>query len=107
MSEQALPLFAYGMLVKSGHGIGMLGSYSVMEPSAVPVELGLRVSVPLYAIALTERLQARPVRAVFDWLCDVFGPQNRWFNGEFRLDHPPSAYDSGFRMLFNIASDEL
>jgi DNA-binding transcriptional LysR family regulator len=97
--------FAYGMLVKAGLGIGMLGSYAAIEPAAVPVELGLRVSVPLYAIALTERLHARPVRAVFDWLCDIFGPQNPWFAEDFRLDHAPSAYDSGFRMLFNIESE--
>jgi DNA-binding transcriptional LysR family regulator len=94
--------FAYGMLVKAGQGIGMLGSYTVIEPTAVPLQLSLKVSIPLYAIALTERLQARPVRAVFDWLCDIFGPRNPWFNDEFRLDHPPSNYDSGFRMLFNL-----
>ena len=27
--------FAYGMLVKAGLGIGLLGSYSLVEPSAV------------------------------------------------------------------------
>jgi DNA-binding transcriptional LysR family regulator len=98
--------FAYGMLVKAGQGIGMLGSYAVMEPAAVPLELNLRVSVPLYAIGLTERLQARPVRAVFDWLCNLFGPGNPWFDNEFRLDNPASSYDSGFRMLFNLDSDK-
>jgi len=46
--------FAYGMLVKAGQGIGMLGSYSVMEPAAVPLEIDLRISVPLYLIALTD-----------------------------------------------------
>jgi DNA-binding transcriptional LysR family regulator len=54
--------FAYGMLVKTGHGIGLLGSYAVVEPSAVPLEIGLRISVPLFLVALTERLNARPVR---------------------------------------------
>lgn len=96
--------FAYGMLVKASQGIGLLGSYTVLEPAAVPLELGVRISVPLHAIALTERLQARPVRVAFDWLCDIFGSNNPWFNENFRLDHAPSVYDSGFRMLFNIGT---
>ena len=94
--------FAYGMLVKAGQGIGLLGSYTVLEPAAVPLELDVRISIPLYAVALTERLNARPVRAVFDWLCEIFSEKNPWFREGFRLDYPSSIYDSGFRLLFNI-----
>lgn len=94
---------AYGMLVKAGAGIGLLGSYAVLEPTAVPLELDVKMSVPLYAVALTERLKARPVRLVFDWLCDMFGPGNPWFNDEIQLDHPPSVYDAGIRSMFNVS----
>jgi DNA-binding transcriptional LysR family regulator len=94
--------FAYGMLVKAALGIGMLGSYTLVEPSLVPLEIDLRISVPLYLIALTERLNARPVRLVFDWLSEVFGPSNPWFSDEFKLDNPPSEYDAGFRKMFNL-----
>jgi DNA-binding transcriptional LysR family regulator len=94
--------FAYGMLVKAGLGIGMLGSYSVVEPCAVPLEIDLRISVPLYLIALTERLKARPVRLVFDWLSEVLGPANPWFSDEFKLNNLPSEHDAGFRKLFNL-----
>jgi DNA-binding transcriptional LysR family regulator len=93
---------AYGMLVKAGHGIGMLGSYTLVEPCFVPVEIDLRISVPLYLIALTERLNARPVRLAFEWLSEVFGTNNPWFSDEFRLNNPPSAYDAGFRKMFNL-----
>jgi DNA-binding transcriptional LysR family regulator len=93
--------FAYGMLVKAGLGIGLLGSYSLVEPSAVPVEIDLRISVPLYLIALTDRLNARPVRLAFDWLSEVLG-NNPWFGDEFRLNNPPSVYDAGFRKMFNL-----
>ncbi|MEJ0074298.1 MAG: LysR family transcriptional regulator [Alphaproteobacteria bacterium] len=93
--------FAYAMLVKSGQGIGLLGTYVLVEPSFVPLEIGLRISIPLYLVALTERLHARPVRLVFDWLGDVFG-NNSWFSNEFRLDNPPSEYDAGMRKLFNL-----
>jgi DNA-binding transcriptional LysR family regulator len=93
---------AYGMLVKAGLGIGLLGSYTVLEPDAVPLELDVRISVPLYALALTERLNSRPVQLVFDWLCEMFGPGNPWFHGEFRLHHPANRYDAGIKLLFNI-----
>lgn len=94
--------FAYGMLVKAGHGIGLLGSYTLVEPCFVPLELGLRISVPLFLLALTERLQARPVRLVFDWLAGIFGSNNPWFSDEFKLDNRPSEYDAGFRKMFNL-----
>ena len=94
--------FAYGLLVKAGLGIGMLGSYTLIEPGMLPLEIDLRISVPLYLIALTDRLNARPVRLVFDWLSEVFG-NNPWFSDEFRLNNPPSVYDAGFRKMFNLA----
>jgi DNA-binding transcriptional LysR family regulator len=93
--------FAYGMLVKAGQGIGMLGTYTLVEPCFVPLEIDLRISVPLYLIAATDRLSTRPVRLVFDWLGEVFG-NNPWFSDEFRLNHPPSVYDAGFRKMFNL-----
>ena len=94
--------FAYGMLVKAGLGIGLLGSYTALEPAAVPLEIGVRASVQMYAMALTERLNSKPVRIAFDWLCDIFGNSNPWFNADFRLDNPPSPYDAGFKLLFNL-----
>ncbi len=94
--------FAYGMLVKASVGIGLLGSYTVMEREAVPLEIMPNISVPLYAVAMTERLAARPVRLTYEWLCDIFSSNNPWFNPEFRLDNPPSEYDTGFKMLFNL-----
>ncbi|MES2194096.1 MAG: LysR family transcriptional regulator [Pseudomonadota bacterium] len=94
--------FAYGMLVKAGLGIGLVGSYSLVEPCAVPLEIDLRISVPLYLVAASDRLNTRPVRLVFDWLSDVFGGDNPWFSDEFKLNNPPSSYDAGFRKMFNL-----
>lgn len=94
--------FAYGMLAKAGHGIGLLGSFTLMEPCFVPLEINVRISVPLFLVALTERLNARPVRLVFDWLSEVFSPSNPWFTDELRLNNPPSEYDVGFRKMFNL-----
>ena len=92
----------YAMMVKAGLGIGLLGNYNVLEPAAVPLDLDVRISLPLYAVALTERLQAKPVRVVFDFLCDVFGPKVHWFTKEMRLDAPDAAQTEGYSMLFNL-----
>ena len=40
----------------------------------------------LYLIALTDRLKARPVRLVFDWLSEVFGRKNPWFSGRIQIE---------------------
>jgi DNA-binding transcriptional LysR family regulator len=98
--------FAYGMLVKSGLGIGLLGSYTLIEPCAVPLEIGLRISVPFFLVVLTERLNARPVRLVFDWLSEVFGGNNPWFSDEFKLNNAPSGHDVGFRRMFNLEESD-
>jgi len=93
---------AYGMLATAGQGIALLGSFTLIEPRLVPLEIGVRISVPLFLLAVTERLNARPVRLVFDWLSRVFGPDNPWFSDEFKLNNPPSEYDTGGRQLFNL-----
>jgi DNA-binding transcriptional LysR family regulator len=93
---------AYGLLVKAGNGIGLLGSYTVMEPSLVPLDLGVSISVPIFIMALNERLSGRPVRLVFDWLSGVFGTSNPWFADDMKLDNPPSEHDAGFRRMFNL-----
>jgi DNA-binding transcriptional LysR family regulator len=93
---------AYGMLAKTGQGIGLMGSFTLIDPCLIPLELGVRISVPVFLLALTERLNARPVRLVFDWLSELFGPNNPWFNDEFKLSNPPSQYDVGSRKMFNL-----
>jgi hypothetical protein len=62
----------------------------------------VRISVPLFLLAKTERLRARPVRRVFDWLAGIFGGDNPWFSDEFKLNNPASEYDAGFRKMFNL-----
>jgi DNA-binding transcriptional LysR family regulator len=94
--------FAYGMLVKAGMGIGLLGSYTLAEPDAMPLELGVHVKVPLYGVALTERLQSRPVRLAFEWLSDLFGSSKGWFQDQLITGPTRAEDDDGFRLLFNL-----
>jgi DNA-binding transcriptional LysR family regulator len=78
--------FVYGIMAKLDLGIALLGTYVIAEPDAVPLDLDVLISLPLYAIGLSERLDSRPVRLVFDWLCEIFGENNRWFKRTFTLD---------------------
>ena len=86
--------FAYGMLVKQGLGIGLLGSYATRDTSAVPLELGVHVALPMYAVALTEQLESRPARLVFDWLCSTFGEESPWFRKHLDLPDLPDTFPS-------------
>jgi DNA-binding transcriptional LysR family regulator len=77
--------FAYGLLVKSGLGIGLLGNYTLTDPAAIPLELDVHVTLPIHILAQSERLQARPVRLVYDWLSVIFGQANPWFAKDLNL----------------------
>lgn len=81
----------YCMLAKNGLGIALLGSYAVCEPAAVPLDLGFVVSLPLYGLALVERLRARPVKLVYDWLCDAFSEANPWLRAQVCLSDPSAS----------------
>jgi DNA-binding transcriptional LysR family regulator len=94
--------FVYGMMVKAGLGIGLLGNYTMLEPAALPLDLGVHVPLRTYACALTERLQAKPVRIVFDWICEMFGPANPWFAEQLSVTPQPSVADEGIRIMFNL-----
>jgi DNA-binding transcriptional LysR family regulator len=97
--------FVYGMMVKAGLGIGLLGNYTMLEPAALPLELGVHVPLRTYASVLSERLQSRPVRLLFDWVCHVFGSGNPWFDQRLALAAGPSVADEGIRIMFNLPSD--
>lgn len=81
--------FAYGLLVKSGMGIGLLGTYALSDPSLVPLELGVHIALPMHALALADRLQAKPVRLVYDWLREIFSPATPWFAPQLTLRDLP------------------
>jgi DNA-binding transcriptional LysR family regulator len=92
----------YGMMVKAGLGIGLLGTYTMLEPAARPVDPTVRVSLRMYASVLTERLESRPAKVAFEWMCMVFGEGNPWFQEEPIVTPRPSVADEGFRIMFNL-----
>jgi DNA-binding transcriptional LysR family regulator len=93
---------SYGMMVKAGLGIGLLVNYNMMEPAARPLDLDIHVKLRLYAVALTERLEAKPVRVIFNMVEKMFGPQNPWFQEQMALSVDDPAYREGYAMLFNL-----
>jgi DNA-binding transcriptional LysR family regulator len=81
--------FVYGIMVKLDLGIGLLGTYTAAEPEAVPLDLNVLISLPLYAVCLNERLRSRPVKIVFNWICEIFGPNVPWFRRDINLAAVP------------------
>jgi DNA-binding transcriptional LysR family regulator len=93
----------YGMMVKAGLGIGLMGSFTVLEPAVVPLDLDCSIPIPLYLTALTERLQSKPVRVVFDFVQSLLGPENPWLTEELNLDATRSSqFNEGYLQLFNL-----
>jgi DNA-binding transcriptional LysR family regulator len=93
----------YGVMVKAGLGIGLLASINLLEPASIPLDLDCEISIPLYLTALTERLQAKPVRIVFDLILSLLSDNNPWFSTKMHLDpEPDSLFTEGFRRLFNL-----
>jgi DNA-binding transcriptional LysR family regulator len=76
---------SYASSIIGGLGIGLLGNYTLSDQSLRHVGLGIHVSVPMYLLGLAERLEARPVRIVMNWLAETFGPANPWFSPVLNL----------------------
>ena len=55
------------------------------DPEMVPLDIGVHIKLPLYLHADSERLNAKPVRAVYDWLSDLFNVRNPWFGPDLSL----------------------
>jgi DNA-binding transcriptional LysR family regulator len=91
--------FVYGMMIKLDLGIGLLGTYASVQQDAVPLDLGVLISTPLYGIALRERLRSRPVGIVFEWFCEIFSERNEWFPREFNPEKMPSSFDALKRLF--------
>ncbi len=82
-------LLTYSLMVKSGLGIGLVASCTLADPNMVPLELGVHIRAPIYAVAPGERLSTKAVKIVFDWLSDIFEESVPWFLPELKLDTLP------------------
>ena len=98
-------MISYGLMVRSGLGIGLVGNFILADPDFVPIGLGIHVKLPLFIHAQTDRLKSRPVRLVFDWLCDVFSVDNPMFSREFNpKTMPPLAISQTIRHVSAVTS---
>ncbi len=96
------PSISYGMMVKAGLGIGLLGNYNLLEPKARPLDLGLHISLKMHAVVLRERLEARPIRIVFEQIEEVFGEHSPWFSQKMALSVSDPKHRTGYDLLFNL-----
>ena len=78
---------SYGLMVKAG--------------------LGIHVKLPIFIHAQTERLKSRPVRLVFDWLCELFSPENPVFSREFNPKTAPQQVISQTLRHISVGSSLL
>lgn len=92
---------SYGMMVKAGNGIGLLSNYTMMDPAFRPLDLDVHVKLRLHAVALTERLEAKPVRIVMGLLEELFSAQNPWFQEPMALTVQDRSYQERYATLFN------
>lgn len=81
--------FAYAIMIREGLGIGLLATYALIEPTLVPLDLDVHVALRIHLLAMNDRLESRPVRLVYEWLAEVFGPRAPWFGSEFNLSRLP------------------
>jgi len=77
--------FAYCLMVKEGLGIGLLGNYVLPDPELIRLNIDVHVGLSMHLQADSERLNARPVRIVYDWLSTVLSQTNRWLGSEFDI----------------------
>ncbi|MGC9955132.1 MAG: hypothetical protein ABSD21_12760 [Rhizomicrobium sp.] len=88
--------FAYALLVKAAQGIGLLGNFTLCDPDGVPLDIDVHVRLPIHIVALSDRLQSRPVRLVYDWLSEVFSSENSWFASELAVTFPLNLFSDTF-----------
>jgi DNA-binding transcriptional LysR family regulator len=93
---------SYAMMIKAGLGIGLLANYNMTVPTARPLDLGVHVQLQLHAVALTQRLEAKPVKIVFELLEKLFGLENPWFQEKMVLSVDDPAYREGHSFIFDL-----
>jgi len=78
---------------QAGSGIALLPTYFCQfAKGIVPLDLGIRTRSPIYLTFHPKVRDSARVRAVIDWIRDLFDPETRpWFREAF---HPPGAGDS-------------
>ena len=81
--------YAYALMAKSGLGIALLGTYTLADPVAIPLDLDVHIALPIYLLTMTDRLQAKPVRLVYDWLSSLFSASSKWLAPELNLHDLP------------------
>ena len=92
----------YAFQVKSGLGLGLLSNYTLMDGGIRAINLGVKLSVPMYLITTKSKLELPHVAEIFDHIVDVLGPTNPWFAREHKIDVLPSDADTPFKTALNI-----
>jgi hypothetical protein len=91
--------FRHGVMIKFDLGIGLLGTYASVQRDAVPLDLGILISVPLYRNCAARETALAPgphrVRLV---LRDI-QRKSRMVSARVKPEEMPSSFDSLIRIF--------
>jgi DNA-binding transcriptional LysR family regulator len=91
----------YGMMVRAGVGIGLLSNYQAINSYLVPLDLNCHITLPLHVIALTERLQSKPVRIVYDFVLAALSEAKLWLDPKIKTASEDGVFERGYHMLLS------
>lgn len=77
----------YKSMVRENLGVGLLGSYALIDQRLLPIPLDVHIPLPVHISMLSDRLKSRPIRLIFDFLCEIFSDKNPWLNPQMVIEH--------------------
>jgi DNA-binding transcriptional LysR family regulator len=97
---------AYTLLVTSGVGVGLLPNYLAADSRVVPLDFGFDVAMQMHLVVLCERLKARHVQVVCDWVERLLSEASPWLRRKFQLDSPRDDEEEFGRLLARLPPKE-
>jgi DNA-binding transcriptional LysR family regulator len=91
----------YGFMVKAGLGIGLLSSLHAVNAFLVPLDLDCHIQLPLHVVALTERLQSRPVRIVYECLVEALSDAKPWLAPDVAIESRESELERAYHTFLS------
>jgi DNA-binding transcriptional LysR family regulator len=91
----------YGFMVKAGLGVGLMSSVHAVNAFLVPLDLDCHIQLPLHVVALTERLQSRPVRIVYECLVAALSDARPWLGPDVALERRDSELERAYHTLLS------
>lgn len=90
---------SYATSIIAGAGIGLLANYTLIDRRLVPINMGEKISIPIYVGTLRSREKKSVVRAGEAWLENLIANHYDWFQDKTSLPSGVSSLDLGPNIL--------